>query len=51
MALTYLGWRSAETRNSTCVPRVIAVLIPNCPVPFRITSTAQELLDLRGLPC
>lgn len=30
---------------------VIAGLIPNSPVPFRVTSTAQQLLDLHRLLC
>lgn len=33
------------------MPDVIAGLIPNSPVPFRVTSTAQKLLDHCGLLC
>lgn len=33
------------------MPHVIAGLIPNNPVPFRVASTAQKLLDLHGLLC
>lgn len=33
------------------MPHVTAGLIPNSPVPFRVTFTVQEHLDLRGLLC